>query len=89
MAGIVHQEDLWQLCRDELTGVDVRIDGWDICGRSFGVVGLRIIGWGKASLAAQNSAPPVAMEPGQYFISAYPFAGTYVSMTKCHVRPTS
>jgi hypothetical protein len=37
-AGIVHHEDLWQLCRDELTGVDVRIDGWDIRGRWFGVV---------------------------------------------------
>jgi hypothetical protein len=39
VAGIVHHEDLWQLCRDELTGVDVRIDGWDIRGRWFGVVG--------------------------------------------------
>jgi hypothetical protein len=29
---------LWQLCRDEFTGVDVRIDGWDIRGRWFGVV---------------------------------------------------
>ena len=38
VAGIVHNEDLWQLCRDELTGVDVRIDGWDIRGRWFGVV---------------------------------------------------
>ena len=38
IAGIVHREDLWQLCRDELTGVDVRIDGWDIRGRWFGVV---------------------------------------------------
>src|SRR6185312_14724642 len=27
-----HREDLWQLCRDELTGVDVRVDGWDIRG---------------------------------------------------------
>ena len=34
----MHHEDLWQLCRDELTGVDVRIDGWDIRGRWFGVV---------------------------------------------------
>ena len=33
VAGIVHQEHLWQLCRDELTGIDVRIDGWDIRGR--------------------------------------------------------
>jgi hypothetical protein len=33
VAGIVHREDLWQLCRDELTGVDVRADGWDIRGR--------------------------------------------------------
>ena len=38
VAGIVHQEDLWQLCRGELTGVDVRADGWDIRGRWFGVV---------------------------------------------------
>jgi len=38
VAGIVHHEDLWQLCRDELTGVDVRIDGWEISGRWFGVV---------------------------------------------------
>ena len=30
VAGIVHREDLWRLCRDELTGVDVRADGWDI-----------------------------------------------------------
>ena len=38
VAGIVHQDDLWQLCRDELTGVDVRADDWDIRGRWFGVV---------------------------------------------------
>ena len=38
IAGIVHHEDLWQLCRDELTGVDIRIDGWDIRGRWFSVV---------------------------------------------------
>jgi hypothetical protein len=38
VAGIVHPEDLWQLCRDELTGVDVRTGGWDISGRWFGVV---------------------------------------------------
>jgi hypothetical protein len=38
LAGIVHHEDLWQLCRDELTGLDVRADGWDIRGRWFGVV---------------------------------------------------
>jgi hypothetical protein len=38
VAGIVHPDDLWQLCRDELTGLDVRIDGWDIRGRWFGVV---------------------------------------------------
>ena len=31
-------EDLWELCRDELTGVDVSLDGWDIRGRWFGVV---------------------------------------------------
>ena len=38
VAGIVHHEDLWELCRDELTGVDVRAGGWDIRGRWFGVV---------------------------------------------------
>jgi hypothetical protein len=35
----VHHEHLWHLCRDELTGVDIRIDGWDIRGGWFGVVG--------------------------------------------------
>ena len=38
LVGIVHPEDLWQLWRDELTGVDVHTDGWDIRGRWFGVV---------------------------------------------------
>jgi hypothetical protein len=38
VAGIVHPEDVWRLCRAELTGVDVRIDGWNIRGRWFGVV---------------------------------------------------
>ncbi len=38
VAGIVHYEDLWQLCCDELDGVDIRIDGWDIQGRWFGVI---------------------------------------------------
>ena len=38
VAGIVRQEELWQLCREELTGVDVGTDGWDIRGRWFGVV---------------------------------------------------
>ena len=38
IAGIVHHEDLSQLCREELTGVDVRVDGWDIRSRWFGVV---------------------------------------------------
>ncbi len=38
VAGLVHPEDLWRLCRDELTGVDVHTGGWDIRGRWFGVV---------------------------------------------------
>ena len=38
MAGIVHHDDLWQLRRNELTGVDVRTGGWDIRGRWSGVV---------------------------------------------------
>jgi hypothetical protein len=34
VADVVHPEELWQLCRDELTDrVHVRIDGWDIRGR--------------------------------------------------------
>jgi hypothetical protein len=35
VAGIMHHEDLRQLCCDELTGVDVRIDSWNIRGRWF------------------------------------------------------
>jgi hypothetical protein len=38
VAGIVHDQDLWRLCRDELTGIEVRTDDWDIRGRWFGVV---------------------------------------------------
>jgi hypothetical protein len=38
VAGIVHHDDLRRLCREELTGVDIRIDRWDIRGRWFGVV---------------------------------------------------
>jgi hypothetical protein len=38
VAGIVNNEDLWRLCRAELTGLDVRSGGWDIRGRWFGVV---------------------------------------------------
>jgi hypothetical protein len=38
VAGIVHPEDLRQVCCGELTGVDVRIDGWHIRRRWFGVV---------------------------------------------------
>ena len=38
IAGIAHHEELRQLCREELTGIDVRTDGWDIRGRWFGVV---------------------------------------------------
>ena len=33
----MHQEGLWQLCRDN-TGVDVRVDGWDTRGHWFGVI---------------------------------------------------
>ena len=38
VAGIVHREDLWRLCRAELDGVGVCTDGWDLRGRWFGVV---------------------------------------------------
>lgn len=38
LAGLVDPDDLWRFCREELTGVDVRLDGCDIRGRWFGVV---------------------------------------------------
>ena len=38
LAGIADPEAFWQLCRDELSGVDVAADGWDIRARWFGVV---------------------------------------------------
>lgn len=40
VAPLVDTDDLWRLCRDELTGVDVDVgvEGWDIRGRWFGVV---------------------------------------------------
>jgi hypothetical protein len=38
LADIAAPEALGQLCRDELSGVDVAADGWDIRARWFGVV---------------------------------------------------
>ncbi len=38
MAQIAAPDDLWRLCRDELSGKDLRADGWDIRARWFGVV---------------------------------------------------
>jgi len=38
VAGIVHREDLRQVCRDELTGAGGRTDDRDIRGRWFGVI---------------------------------------------------
>jgi hypothetical protein len=38
LAGIVAPEAFWELCRDELSGVDVATGGWDIRARWFGVV---------------------------------------------------
>ncbi len=38
LAGMAAPEAFWQLCRDELLGVDVATDGWDIRARWFGVV---------------------------------------------------
>ena len=37
-ASLVDADDLWRLCRDELTGEDVAREGWDIRARWFGVV---------------------------------------------------
>ena len=38
LAGIAAPEAFWELCRDELSGVDVATGGWDIRARWFGVV---------------------------------------------------
>jgi hypothetical protein len=38
VALIAHPDYLWRLCRDELSGVDLQVDGWDIRARWFGVV---------------------------------------------------
>ena len=38
VAGIAAPEEFWQVCRDELSGVDVAAGGWDIRARWFGVV---------------------------------------------------
>ena len=38
LAGIAAPEAFWELCRDELSGVDVAADAWDIRARWFGVV---------------------------------------------------
>jgi hypothetical protein len=38
LAGVAAPEAFWELCRDELTGVDVAAGGWDIRARWFGVV---------------------------------------------------
>jgi len=38
VAGIAAPEAFWQVCRDELSGVDVAGGSWDIRARWFGVV---------------------------------------------------
>ena len=38
LALLVHRDEFWQLCRAELTGLDVQVGGWDIRGRWFAVV---------------------------------------------------
>jgi hypothetical protein len=38
LAGMAAPEAFWELCRDELSGVDVVTGGWDIRARWFGVV---------------------------------------------------
>jgi len=38
LAGIAAPEASWELCRDELSGVDVATGDWDIRARWFGVV---------------------------------------------------
>ena len=38
LACIAAPEAFWELCRDELTGIDAATGGWDIRARWFGVV---------------------------------------------------
>ena len=38
LAGIAAPEAFWELCRDELLGVDIAAGAWDIRPRWFGVV---------------------------------------------------
>jgi hypothetical protein len=38
LTGIAAPEAFWELCHDELSGVDVATGGWDIRARWFGVV---------------------------------------------------
>jgi hypothetical protein len=38
LADIAAPEAFWELCRDELSGVEVATDSWDIRARWFGVV---------------------------------------------------
>jgi hypothetical protein len=38
LAGIAARDAFWELCRDELSGVDVATGGWDSRARWFGVV---------------------------------------------------
>ena len=38
LAGVAAPEAFWELCRDELSGVDVAAGGWDIRARWWGVV---------------------------------------------------
>jgi hypothetical protein len=38
LVGVAAPEAFWELCRDELMGVDVIVGGWDIRARWFGVV---------------------------------------------------
>ena len=45
VAGLVHPEDLWQLCRNELTRAEVRIGGSNIRRRWFGVVNGSVGRW--------------------------------------------
>lgn len=38
VARIARPDDLVRLCSEELSGVDLRVDGWDIRARWFGVL---------------------------------------------------
>ncbi len=69
LAGIAAPEAFWELCRDELSGIDVATGGWDIRARWFGVVicatpRLGVLGRGVTISWRVIAAQITARQPG-------------------------